>query len=460
MSKNNEFARISINVVTLNTWWSALADLKKKRPKRFFCKRNFFRTNSLRSFLRSAKADHHVKIKKMKRRNFIKASAIASTSVMVPQFLKGVNSTNIAKTRQGKNLVVIQFSGGNDGLNTIIPYQNDLYYKNRPSLGIKANEVLKVSDSLGFNPAMESLRSLYDEGLMSIINSVGYPNPDRSHFRSMDIWHTASDSDEYLSTGWLGRYLDSNCSGCQSPHHALEVDDTLSLSLKGIEKSGFAMSNPNQLKKISDNKFLKSIVHHHEHEHEENVDYLYKTLVDTQASANYLYQKSKVHKTKVKYSKSTFGKNLKQIAELMTADADIKIYYANLGGFDTHVGQKNKQARLLKTYSDAMSAFVKDLKNNGLLEDTLIMTFSEFGRRVQQNASGGTDHGTANNVFLMGGNLKKKGFYNSAPDLKKLDKGDLIYQMDFRKIYATILEDWLDASPTQILGKRFEKIII
>ncbi|MFT6322253.1 MAG: hypothetical protein ACJAT4_003188 [Granulosicoccus sp.] len=396
----------------------------------------------------------------MKRRNFIKASAIASSSVMIPQFLKGVNAENLASSRQGKNLVVIQFSGGNDGLNTIIPYQDDLYYKNRPSLGIKANEVLKVSDSLGFNPAMESLRSLYDEGLMSIINSVGYPNPDRSHFRSMDIWHTASDSDEYLSTGWLGRYLDSNCSGCQSPHHALEVDDTLSLSLKGIEKSGFAMSNPNQLKRISDNKFLKSIIHHHEHEHEENVDYLYKTLVDTQASANYLYQKSKVHKTKVKYPQGAFGNDLKQIAELMTADADIKIYYANLGGFDTHVGQKNKQARLLKTYSDGMSAFVKDLKSNGLLDDTLIMTFSEFGRRVQQNASGGTDHGTANNVFLMGGNLKKKGFYNSAPDLKKLDKGDLIYQMDFRKIYATILEDWLDASPTKILGKRFEKIII
>ena len=395
----------------------------------------------------------------MKRRNFIKASAIASTSVMLPQFLKGVNA-QIASSRQGKNLVVIQFSGGNDGLNTIIPYQNDLYYKNRPSLGIKANEVLKVSDSLGFNPAMESLRSLYDEGLMSIINSVGYPNPDRSHFRSMDIWHTASDSDEYLSTGWLGRYLDSNCSGCQSPHHALEVDDTLSLSLKGIEKSGFAMSNPNQLKRISDNKFLKSITHHHEHEHEENVEYLYKTLTDTQASANYLYQKSKTHKTKVRYPKGAFGNDLKQIAELMTADADIKIYYANLGGFDTHVGQKNKQTRLLKTYSDAMNAFIKDLKNNGLLEDTLIMTFSEFGRRVQQNASGGTDHGTANNVFLMGGNLKKKGFYNSAPDLKKLDKGDLIYQMDFRKIYATILEDWLDASPTKILGKRFEKIII
>ncbi len=395
----------------------------------------------------------------MKRRNFLKASAIASTSVMIPQFLKGV-TPGTALSRSGKNLVVVQFSGGNDGLNTIIPYQNDLYYKNRPTLGIKANEVLKVNPELGFNPAMASLQSIYDEGLMTIINSVGYPNPDRSHFRSMDIWHTASDSNEYLSSGWLGRYLDGSCDGCQSPHHALEVDDTLSLSLKGRERSGFAMSNPKQLKRISDNKFLKHIAHHHDHEHEENVEYLYKTLLDTQASANYLYQKSKVHKTKVKYPNNGFAKDLKQIAELMTADADIKIYYVNLSGFDTHVGQKNKQARLLKIYADGMSAFVKDLKNNGLLDDTLIMTFSEFGRRVQQNASNGTDHGTANNVFLMGGNLQKQGFYNAAPDLKKLDKGDLIYQMDFRRIYATILEDWLDASPTQILGKQFQKIII
>jgi len=395
----------------------------------------------------------------MKRRNFLKASAIASTSAMVPQFLKGV-TPGTTSSRSGKNLVVIQFSGGNDGLNTIIPYQNDLYYKNRPTLGIKANEVLKVSPELGFNPAMASLQSIYDEGLMSIINSVGYPNPDRSHFRSMDIWHTASDSNEYLSSGWLGRYLDGSCDGCQNPHHALEVDDTLSLSLKGLERSGFAMSKPSQLRQISKNKYLKHIAHHHEHEHEENVEYLYKTLLDTQASAKYLYQKSKVHKTKTKYPQSSFGKDLKQIAELMTADADIKIYYANLSGFDTHVGQKNKQARLLKMYADGMSAFVKDLKNNGLLEDTLIMTFSEFGRRVQQNASNGTDHGTANNVFLMGGNLKKKGFYNAAPDLKNLDKGDLIYKMDFRRIYATILEDWLDASPTQILGKQFSKLHI
>ena len=395
----------------------------------------------------------------MKRRDFIKASSLASTTMFVPNFLKGISKKGHT-SRAGKILVVVQLSGGNDGLNTIVPFQNDIYYQSRPVLGIKKNEVIKLNDELGFNPAMESLRSLYDDGLMSIINSVGYPNPDRSHFRSMDIWHTASDSSEYLSTGWLGRYLDSDCNGCQNPHHALEVDDTLSLSLKGFEKSGFAMSNPKQLKKVSDNSFLKAVGQENDHDNEENVEYLYKTLIDTQSSANYLFEKSRTHKSKIEYPKSSFAKDLKQVAELITADSDIKIYYVNLTGFDTHSSQKNKQARLLKIYSDAMNAFVKDLKSNGLLDDTLIMTFSEFGRRVKQNASGGTDHGTANNLFLIGGDLKQKGFYNTAPDLTNLDKGDLKYQIDFRRIYASILEDWLEASPKGILGKSFDKIII
>ena len=167
---------------------------------------------------RSVKANHNYK--KMKRRDFIKASSLASTTMFVPNFLKGISKKGHT-SRAGKILVVVQLSGGNDGLNTIVPFQNDIYYQSRPVLGIKKNEVIKLNDELGFNPAMESLRSLYDDGLMSIINSVGYPNPDRSHFRSMDIWHTASDSSEYLSTGWLGRYLDSDCNGCQNPHLSL-----------------------------------------------------------------------------------------------------------------------------------------------------------------------------------------------------------------------------------------------
>lgn len=360
------------------------------------------------------------------------------------------------RSRSGKILVVVQLSGGNDGLNTVVPFRNDIYYQSRPMLAIPAGEVLKVSDNLGFNPKMAGLQALYDEGLVSVINSVGYPNPDRSHFRSMDIWHTASDSDQYLSTGWLGRYLDSNCQSCADPYHALEVDDHLSLALKGQTRNGFAMSNPRQLKRATDNRFLQSLT---DHDHaEENVAYLYKTMIDTQSSADYLYQQSTVYQSKVEYPPSPFGQDLKQIAELITADTDTQIYYVSLTGFDTHANQRNQQERLLQQYAAGMQAFVTDLRRNNLLDDTLIMTFSEFGRRVKQNASRGTDHGTANNLFLIGGQLNKPGFFNDAPDLSTLDNGDLIYQVDFRHIYAAILEDWLEAEPTGILPRRFEKL--
>jgi len=391
------------------------------------------------------------------RRNFLQKSALASSAVFVPQFLKGFSNRQLSKNT-GKSLVIIQWSGGNDGLNTVVPFRNDLYYANRPSLAIAKKEVLKLNDELGFNPAMPELRALYDDGLMSIVNNVGYPNPDRSHFRSMDIWQTASNSNEYLTTGWLGRYMDKYAKN-GAPYHALEVDDTLSLALKGELKTGFATSNPAKLKKETSSKFHKNLVqHHHEHDHDENVAYLYKTLIDTQNSANYLHQQSKIYKSKVKYPASGIGRELKTIAELIVAGTDTKIYYANMGGFDTHVNQKNQQERLLKQYSQAVAAFVKDLKQNSRLDDTLIMTFSEFGRRVKQNASRGTDHGTANNLYLMGGKLNKAGIFNEAPNLGSLDNGDLIYSIDFRQVYATVLEKWLGVDPQPILGQSFKTL--
>ena len=396
----------------------------------------------------------------MKRRDFFKTSALVSTSFMVPSFLNAYSGKPLLNSRSGKVLVVVQFSGGNDGLNTVVPYRNDIYYQNRPSLAIDKTEVLKVHDELGFNPKMSGLQSLYDKGLLCIINSVGYPNPDRSHFRSMDIWHTGSDSDQYLSSGWLGRYLDSNCMDCQSPYHALEVDDHLSLALKGDHRNGFAMSNPEQLKRTTSNRFLKALTQYDHGHEEDNVAYLYKTMIDTQSSANYLYEQSKVYRSKMEYPKTAFGRDLKQISELITADTDTKIYYVSLTGFDTHANQKGQQERLLQQYADGMQAFVKDLRQNNLLDDTLIMTFSEFGRRVKQNGSRGTDHGTANNLFLIGGNLQQPGFFNNAPDLQNLDNGDLIYQIDFRRVYDMILENWLEANPADILPGAFEKLRI
>ncbi len=380
---------------------------------------------------------------------------MASTSIFVPAFLKAYQPEHLFNSRSGKILVIVQLSGGNDGLNTVIPYRNDIYYQQRPTLAVQKNEVLQVSDQLGLNPVLSPLQSLYDDGLMSVINNVGYPNPDRSHFRSMDIWHTASESDEYLSTGWLGRYLDSSCQGCQAAHHALEVDDELSLALKGQQNKGFAMSNPEQLKRQTNNPLLKHLAEQPHQDHEENVAYLYKILADTYSSADYLSEKAKTYRSSVSYPVSAFGKRLKQVAELISADTDTRIYYVSLSGFDTHVNQKNQQERLLKQYAEGMKAFVKDLKQNKLLDDTLIMTFSEFGRRVKQNASRGTDHGTANNLFLIGGKLKRPGFYNEGPDLSKLDKGDLIYKVDFRDVYATILDNWLEGSSQQILNKSF-----
>ena len=392
----------------------------------------------------------------MKRRNFLKSTAVASTSLMMPAFLKGISTGRLWNSRSGKILVVIQLSGGNDGLNTVIPYSNDIYYNLRPTLAIPKNEVLGLSDNLGLHPALSPLRSLYDAGDLSIVNSVGYPNPDRSHFRSMDIWQTASGSDEYLQTGWLGRYLDSDC--LEKPaYHALEVDEGLSLAMKGAIKTGFAMADAKRMRQSTNNDFLE-MVGEKAHPTADNISYLYKTLTDTQHSADYLFEKSKVHRSKVEYPNSKFAKDLKQISELITADTATQIYYVSLGGFDTHAGQKNKQQRLLKQYAEAVKAFTDDLKSNGLFDDTLVMTFSEFGRRVKQNASGGTDHGTANNVFLMSGNLKKAGFYNASPNLQKLDNNDLIYEVDFREIYATVLDNWLNADAAKILNGQFSKL--
>ncbi|MFK7935230.1 MAG: DUF1501 domain-containing protein [Saprospiraceae bacterium] len=389
----------------------------------------------------------------MNRRKFLSSSVVASGTLLFPNFLQGFSSVNDLASRSGKVLVVIQLSGGNDGLNTIIPYENDVYYQMRPTLSIAKKEVLQLGEDAGFHPALASLRKLYDRGEMSIINSVGYPNPDRSHFRSMDIWQSGSSSNEYWQTGWLGRYLDSHCFD-KATHHALEVDEGLSLAMKGKHRNGFALSDARRMQHIAKNKFLKTVSEHHS-DANHNLSYLYKTLAGTQQSATYLYEQSRVHNSKINYPQNQFAKDLKQIAELITADTATQIYYVSLSGFDTHAGQLNRQRRLLETYASAVKAFTDDLKSNSLFDDTLILTFSEFGRRVAQNASKGTDHGTANNVFLMGGQLRKAGFYNAAPDLLNLKNEDIQYEIDFRRVYATILDRWLGGNPKGILQREF-----
>lgn len=390
----------------------------------------------------------------MKRRTFIKNSAFASAAVLVPKFLAALQQ-NALLTDGSKKLVVVQLSGGNDGLNSVIPFQNDLYYRSRPSLSYTANECIKISDEIGLNPGMESFRKLMDDGYACILNGVGYPNPDLSHFRSMDIWQTGSDSDQAKQAGWIGRYLDANCNDCRA-WHAVELDDTLSRALQGEKQSGFAFSSPdllwNEVKQMQNNEIEKPF------EGNLKLDFLYKVRTETIASTQYLYNQSKIFKSTSSYPEHTLGKNLRTIAELICSGSETGVYYVSISGFDTHASQKHKHEQLLKIVSDSLSVFAYDLKQNNRLDETLVMVFSEFGRRLKQNASEGTDHGTANNVFLVGGALKKKGIFNPMPSLADLTDDNLKHSLDFRSIYATILEKWLHADDRLILEKSFDRL--
>jgi uncharacterized protein (DUF1501 family) len=232
----------------------------------------------------------------------------------------------------------------------------------------------------------------------------------------------------------------------------------LSLALKGSARKGLAFKNPDKFHQLTQNRLLSKVSKEAAVGHHDQVDYLYKTLAETASSADYLYDKARVYKSAVAYPNSEFGKNLKTTAELINSGVESRVYYLALSGFDTHVRQQEQQQRLFTDLGNGLAALADDLKQHNQWDNTLVLVFSEFGRRVGQNASNGTDHGTANNVFLAGGALQKKGVINEAPDLLNLDQGDLRHQVDFRSIYATVLRDWLGADDMAILGTGFERL--
>ena len=394
----------------------------------------------------------------IKRKQFIQVGSLATASLMLPKFLKAFESRNMVPAGN-KVTVILQLSGGCDGLNQVIPIRNDIYYRSRPRLGITKDKALSLTDEVGIHPALSGFKELYDDGSMAILNNVGYPNPDRSHFRSMDIWHTGSQSTDYWNTGWVGRYLDAQCNGCDKPTQAIEMDDVLSLALKGDHIKGIAVKDPRRLYGTANEKFFKEVNKFHRDEHgEQPVDYLYKTMAETLSAADYIFQQSKLNPSKADYPKTDLANSLKTIASLIFSDINTKVYYVSLGSFDTHINQEMQQQRLFTELNDAVKAFTTDLKSNGRFDDVLMMTFSEFGRRVSQNASNGTDHGTANNMFFISGGLKEKGVLNAMPDLADLNEGDLKHKVDFKNVYATVLNKWLAADDKMILGNKFSHL--
>jgi uncharacterized protein (DUF1501 family) len=389
----------------------------------------------------------------MERRDFVKAGLMSGSFWMLPSFVKARIPFKLNELGQEKRLLIIQLSGGNDGLNCLVPFRNDLYYKARPSIGINENALLKVNSEFGFNPSLNFFSELFENGELSVYNGVGYPNPNRSHFQSMDTWHSAFASGAKANTGWIGRYLDEKDKVFVT---AIELDAYLGLAMIGEMTKGLAIQNLEEL--IGKVKRLNPIVDDlavHSNLNNPELSYLYSTYHETAKALNYLQENFKPSQVFGDYPGNEFGQKLKKLASFWCAGAEVPIAFLSLGSFDTHAFQKGIQNNLLNNLDSSLKAFVSDLRLSGLYKDTLIFVFSEFGRRVKENGSKGTDHGAANYAWLISGGLKQPGLLNGLPDLTNLIDGDLACKIDFRSIYQSILNQWLKADSVKILGQSY-----
>ncbi|MBV9492188.1 MAG: DUF1501 domain-containing protein [Verrucomicrobia bacterium] len=380
------------------------------------------------------------------------------------------------QTPTGKDspvLVILQLAGGNDGLNTLVPYDDDAYYRARPTLAIPRAQVLPLDGRVGLHPALAPLKGLYDDGRLAVLQGVGYPNPNRSHFRSTSIWQTASDATQTLTTGWVGRYFDNCCRG-EDATVGISMSPQLPEAFNAKLPTGVALPRPDRpgLPKFRDLDEEAAFEQLNGVEPEADaggsiaalhgppsstfspLDYLQRTALNARVSADRIDAVLKRVKSDAPYPNDPLGRSLSFVARLIAGGMTTRVYYLSYGGFDTHSTQAATHQRLLGGLAGAVAAFCRDLQSKGLLNRVTLMTFSEFGRRVAENASKGTDHGSAAPLFVLGGAIRP-GLYGRQPGLESLDAGDLIFNVDFRSVYATVLQRWLGAPAGKVLGHEF-----
>jgi uncharacterized protein (DUF1501 family) len=424
------------------------------------------------------------------RRNFLRTTLLGGAlSWTVPSFVAETFSalhastdgalTQFATGKDSPILVLIQLAGGNDGLNAVVPYTNDFYYNARPTIGIPANQVLTLNDTLGLNPALAGFKNLFDAGHLSVVNGVGYPNPNRSHFRATEIWQTASDSEKYLTDGWLGRYFDNACAGCD-PTVAINIGPRLPEAFSSHNPTGISLENPQSY------RFMGAGINDDEemayrsmfstdgnsggsigmvsgtmnlHKGQSALDFLERTSMDAEVSSDKIRAIAGKTKNNVPYPHSGLSNNLQLVARLIAGGLPTRIFYVSQGGYDTHSNQRGGQDNRLKELGDAVKAFTDDLTAMGEFDRVMIMTFSEFGRRVAENGSKGTDHGAAAPMFLFGSKLKS-GLLGAEPSLAPTDlqDGDIRFNTDFRSVYASLLQNWLQTPSIPILGRQFDTL--
>ncbi len=363
-----------------------------------------------------------------------------------------------------KSLVVVQLSGGNDALNSVIPYANPLYYDFRPHVHIAEDAALPLDDELGLNPSMTAMKGLWDDGKLAVINGIGYPNPNRSHFRSMDVWHTA-ESEKIGEEGWLGqaiRDLDPDSENVltgvnfgRGLPRALYAKGAPVASVGNLETYGlFPDIQDERLRAYALDAFSRM----YGGEAGDNVaQFIKQTGSDALKGADVLRTAPQQYSSSVEYADNPIAQNMKSIAQVMTADLGTRVYYTQHGSFDTHAGELKSHTRLWSEVSDAVGDFMDDLDEHGLADDAVVFMFSEFGRRIRDNGAG-TDHGSGGVAFALGGAVRG-GLYGEYPSLdedKQLE-GDLRFNNDFRSAYSTILDRWLGLDSVPITNGTYEQ---
>ncbi len=395
------------------------------------------------------------------------SSALLACGTSVPGFLAASASALAAGSPEGSKehvLVALELTGGNDGLNTVVPYRDDNYYKYRPKIHVPAHSVHRIDERMGLHPSLGGLAKLHQEGQLAIIQSVGYPNPNRSHFRSMAIWHTAELDPKPAAQGWLNRCLQQRTrSAVDAP--ALHISDAeLPQALAGRELQLPSLTSLEQVRRRlglpdgpatnAQRAALDQISREPRGQPGSDLQFIQRSGLVAYASSARLEEVLRAGPTAaVSYPDLGLAKRLSLIAQLIKAGLTTSIYYTQLGGFDTHLNQVGTHPALLQELGGSLRAFFTDLNQAGEATRVLVLVYSEFGRRLAENASGGTDHGTAAPVFLVGPEVRA-GLHGPYPNLEDLEDGDPKYAIDFRRVYATVLDRWLGCPSERVLGSK------
>jgi uncharacterized protein (DUF1501 family) len=396
------------------------------------------------------------------RRDFLSQGlGIIGVGGAIPTFLlrSALAAPNAAS--DGRILVVLQLSGGHDGLSAVVPYRNEHYQKARPTTRISEQEVIKLDDDFGLHPNLKNCRELLDKGQFAILHGVGYPNPNRSHFKSMDIWHLADNTARAYTHGWIGRYVDRAYHGDPNPMLTLAVGgEKTPLAIQGADHPGLSIRQPESFRYAATAQIGESyqkLSRAAAGRQNANLDFVSRTAVAASDSSETIQRLATRRTPSVSYPRTPIGTSLQTVANLIAGGMKTRVYYVFHGGFDTHAGQRQRHDRLMLDLDQAVAAFQADLADLQAADRVLTAGFSEFGRRVQENFSQGTDHGVAGPMFLVGPGVKG-GLHGQFPGLapENLIAGDLKHTLDFRSVYATVLERWLATPSAPILGQKFE----